>query len=185
MRQTEARRQRARGRDEKVGVRREDLRADRSIAVYSAAFGEGEEIPRRYAGDGDDVSPPLAWGDLPAGTREVVVLCEDPDAPTPTPFAHWVLYGLPPDVHELPEGLKKTAELATFGARQGANGQRNVGWMGPLPPRGHGLHHYHFEVFALDAPLSLGRSATRDEVLEAMGGHVLGCGETVGTYERN
>lgn len=171
--------------DSKVGVHRVEVRSARVITVESAAFPEGEAIPRRYAGDGDNVSPPLAWGALPEGTRELVVLCEDPDAPTPTPYAHWVLYGLPPEVHQLPEDVQMTPELSAMGAHQGVNGQRDMGWMGPLPPRGHGVHHYHFEVFALDAPLTLGERPTRDDVVYAMRGHVLGCGETIGTYARD
>ncbi len=164
--------------DEKVGVYRPEYGGREVIDVRSEAFSEGAPIPPRYAGDGENVSPPLTWGEVPAGTREVVVLCEDPDAPMQKPFSHWVMVGISPSVHRLDEGV-------TRGAHPGTNSAHKQGYMGPMPPPGHGVHHYHFEVFALDAPLSLGAKPTRDDVLEAMKGHVLACGETVGTYERN
>lgn len=171
--------------EEKIGLRAVEHAGRNTIAVRSAAFGEAQPIPRRYAGDGDDVSPPLAWDAVPEGTREVVVLCEDPDAPSASPYTHWLMYGIPPEVRELREDAAKHAGPATIAsAHQGKNSARGVGYAGPMPPPGHGVHHYHFEVFALDTALPKG-TLSRDEVLQAMRGHVLASGETVGTYERD
>jgi Raf kinase inhibitor-like YbhB/YbcL family protein len=170
---------------EKVAIHRLKAPDGRSLVVTSAAFAEGEAIPRRYAGDGDDVSPPLAWSGLPAGTRSVAVLCEDPDAPFPKPFVHWLVHGLPPDVGALPEGVAKTADLPGLPtAHQGANSGRDEGYTGPMPPPGHGVHHYYFQVFALDAAPAVGASTTRDELVRAAEGHVLAAGALVGTYVR-
>lgn len=162
----------------------------KQLELRSAAFAPGAPIPRRYAarGEGENVSPPVAWSHVPAGTRELVLLCEDPDAPRDTPFAHWVVYAIPPTLIELPEGFsgrrfpKGSLEAAVV---EGRNDFGEIGWGGPLPPRGHGVHRYVFSLLALDAPLGLQeRGATRDELLRAVRGHVLDQGELIGTYER-
>lgn len=170
---------------EKVAVHRPELTAGANIEVTSAAFGEGAAIPRHYAGDGDGVSPPLAWSRVPERTRSVAVLCEDPDAPFPSPFVHWLIHGLPPTVHSLDEGVGRTTTVPGVpSAHQGSNSGHDTGYMGPMPPPGHGVHHYYFEVFALDTPLGLDESPTRDELVKAMRGHVLASGSLVGTYVR-
>ena len=158
------------------------------ITVTSEAFKSGAAIPKKYTEDGSDVSPPLKWQDVPNGTKELALICDDPDAPTSEPWVHWLLYKLPADVSELHEGVAADAELKSpAGARQGKNSWkmgRNVGYRGPAPPKGHGVHHYHFRIYALDAPLSLAAKADKKELLAAMKGHVLAEGELVGTYER-
>ncbi len=170
---------------EKVAVHRPELTAGANIEVTSAAFGEGAAIPRHYAGDGDGVSPPLAWSRVPERTRSVAVLCEDPDAPFPSPFVHWLIHGLPPTVHSLDEGVGRTTTVPGVpSAHQGSNSGHDTGYMGPMPPPGHGVHHYYFEVFALDTTLDLDESPTRDELVKAMRGHVLASGSLVGTYVR-
>lgn len=148
-----------------------------AIQVRSPVFSEGMPIPRKYTGEGQDVSPPLEWSGVPEGTAEIAVICEDPDAPSPRPFTHWVLTHISPAVSRLPEGKSD-------GARAGRNDFGKPGYGGPMPPKGHGTHHYHFKVYALDAPLQVPDRASRDEVLKAMEGHVLDEGEIVGTYER-
>ena len=156
-------------------------RSQAKLGVSSSSFGEGQPIPSRYAGP-NGVSPALAWTGLPPGTREVAVLCEDPDAPFPKPFVHWVVYGLAPTTTNLPEGLPRDPHLPV-GGTQGKNSTHGLGYTGPKPPPGHGVHHYHFEVFALDAPVDLPPEADREDLISAMKGHVLALGEVVGTYE--
>ena len=160
------------------------------ITVTSATLREGETIPRQYTPDGRNDSPPLAWTGVPAGAKELVVICEDPDAGNPPPFVHWVLYKIPASATGLPEALpistttNMPASLA--GAVHGTNGFRRTNYRGPAPPRGK-PHHYHFVVYALDAPLVTrqGQSPlTRSEVLDAIKGHVIGQGELVAVYER-
>jgi Raf kinase inhibitor-like YbhB/YbcL family protein len=148
-----------------------------AIQVSSPAFEPGDTIPKKHTGEGQDVSPALRWTRLPEGTREIALICDDPDAPTPRPFVHWVIYKIPADREGLPEG-------ETQGALEGENDFGRTGYGGPMPPRGHGVHHYHFKVYALDAELEVAAGSTKDRLLEAMEGHVLAEGELVGTYER-
>lgn len=148
-----------------------------AIQVSSPAFEPGGAIPRKHTGEGQNVSPALTWTGLPEGTREIALICDDPDAPTPRPFVHWVVYKIPADREGLPEG-------GTQGALEGENDFGGTGYGGPMPPRGHGVHHYHFTVYALDSELEAGAGLTKDQLLEAMEGHVLDEGELVGTYER-
>lgn len=159
-----------------------------TIELSSDEFSQGAEIPNKYTEDGKDLSPPLRWDGAPEGTKEFALICDDPDAPTPEPWVHWVLYKIPADIHELPEGLPADARLrAPVGAVQGINSWkmgRTVGYRGPAPPRGHGTHHYRFHLYALDAPLKLPEKADKKALLKAMQGHVLAEGELVGTYER-
>jgi Raf kinase inhibitor-like YbhB/YbcL family protein len=150
---------------------------DMAIQVSSSAFEPGGVIPRKHTGEGQDVSPPLTWADVPEGTREIALICDDPDAPTPRPFVHWVVYKIPADRSGLPEG-------STQGALEGENDFGGTGYGGPMPPRGHGVHHYRFKVYALDAELEAAAGLTKDRLLEAMEGQILAEGELVGTYER-
>jgi Raf kinase inhibitor-like YbhB/YbcL family protein len=158
------------------------------IAITSTAFSNGQPIPQKYTGDGQDVSPPLAWTDAPAGTKQWALICDDPDAPTDEPWVHWVIYGIPATVRSLPEAVKTSAQLSEpKGTLQGKNswpGGRTVGYRGPAPPKGHGVHHYHFKLYALDGDQKLAAGLTKNDLLKAIDGKVLGAGELVGTYER-
>ena len=157
------------------------------ITVTSATLKADETMPRDYTPDGRNLSPPIAWSNLPAGTREIAVICEDPDAGNPPPFVHWVIYRIPPTAKGLPEGLPidpavaMPAEIA--GAIQGISGFRRAIYRGPAPPPGK-PHHYHFVVYALDASLDLKPGLNRAELLTAIQGHVIGKGELVAIYER-
>jgi Raf kinase inhibitor-like YbhB/YbcL family protein len=151
------------------------------IDVTSTAFQEGQPIPAQYTADGKDVSPPLSWGGVPAGTRSLALLCEDPDAPRGT-WSHWVLFNLPADAGGLPEGVPPEAKLSN-GATQGTNDFRKVGYGGPSPPPGK-PHRYFFKLYALDTTLSLPPSTTRQQLQGAAQGHVLGEGQLMGTYGR-
>ena len=151
------------------------------LAVTSTAFRNGHTIPARYTQFGENQSPPLHWTRGPAGTRSYVLLVEDSGVKRPEPIFHWVLYNVPADVTRLPADLSKDPELQhPAGAMNGLNIRRQPGYMGPRPPKGQ-THPYHFEVFALDEPLSLTPDmATRDAVVAAMKGHVLAEGQLVG-----
>jgi hypothetical protein len=148
-----------------------------TITVTSSAFENSQPIPKKHTGDGQDISPPLAWRDFPEEAKEFALICDDPDAPRAEPWVHWVLYKIPASVHSLDEGH-------SGGAVEGANDFGNRGYGGPAPPRGHGVHHYHFKLYALDEPLALEPGATKKQLLDAMEEHILGQGDLVGTYER-
>lgn len=148
-----------------------------TLSVSSSAFGNGEPIPRKYSGEGQDVSPPLKWEGAPENTKSYVLICDDPDAPRAEPWVHWVLYNIPPGVTSLKEDSSGTGT-------EGLNSWDKTGYGGPMPPPGHGTHHYHFKVYALDSELSLKAGAAKQEVLDAISGHVLAQGELVGAYER-
>jgi len=145
--------------------------------IMSAAFDEGAPIPTRHTGEGPDVSPPLEWSGAPEDTREFALICDDPDAPTAKPWVHWVLYGIAAEKTSL-------AEDDRGGGIEGRNDFGRPDYGGPMPPRGHGTHRYFFKLYALDAPLTLKAGATKEQLLEAMEGHVLATAQTVGTYER-
>lgn len=157
--------------------------------LTSSAFKTGAAIPRKFSGEGDDVSPPLAWDGVPDGTQEFSLTCDDPDAPTPEPWIHWVIYAFGPQVRDLPEGVPSNVPQLTapVAARQGKNSWPSgvtIGYRGPLPPPGHGPHHYQFRLYALDKRLDLPPGETKQQLLDAMKGHVLAEAEHVGTYER-
>ncbi len=155
--------------------------------LHSLAFADGQPIPVKYTDDGDDVSPPLSWSGLPEGTKQLALICDDPDAPTAEPWVHWVIYKIPPTLTGLPEGVPKEARPAVVpGAIQGRNGWReseNLGYRGPAPPPG-GVHHYFFNLYALDAELDLQEGLDKKGLLAAIEGHVLAEARWMGTYTR-
>jgi Raf kinase inhibitor-like YbhB/YbcL family protein len=144
---------------------------------------EGEPIDPRYTCDGDDISPALAWEGVPEGTAELALVVEDPDAPDGT-FTHWLVYALDAGADGLPEAFPEGAEVNGLNAvRQGTNDFGKAGYGGPCPPAGE-EHRYVFRLLALDAALGLEGGASRDEVLAALEGHVLGEARLTGTYAR-
>jgi Raf kinase inhibitor-like YbhB/YbcL family protein len=152
-----------------------------AVQLTSTAFAPGQAIPARHTCDGEDLSPPLQWSGIPDRAMSLALICDDPDAPAGT-WAHWVLYGLPPATTELAEGVPASDTLPG-GARQGINDFRRAGYGGPCPPRG-SPHRYFFRLYALEAPLDLPPRASKQDLLRAMEGHVLGQGELMGTYRR-
>lgn len=148
-----------------------------TLTLTSTAFTAQGAIPKQYTGEGADVSPPLAWSGVPQGAKELALICDDPDAPTPTPWVHWVVYTIPPMHSGLPEG-------ARHDLTEGRNDFNHTGYNGPMPPPGHGVHHYHFHLYALDVALLAPPGLTKAQLLEAMRGHILAETELVGTYER-
>lgn len=155
------------------------------ITLTSTAFAHNQPIPRRYTGDGEDLSPPLSWSGIPDKARELALICDDPDAPTPHPWVHWVIYEIPASVTGLPEGVPTSPALTTPpGAHQGKNTWGTIGYRGPAPPRGHGVHHYHFRLYALAAPLDVPAGLDKEALLAKMKDLVVGEGELIGTYQR-
>jgi len=148
--------------------------------LTSSAFTEGNMIPVKYTCDGEDVSPPLVWSGVPAGTKALALICDDPDAPVGT-WVHWVLFNLPPDSMGLPEGVPAVKTLENGGVH-GKNSWRRVGYGGPCPPSG--THRYFFKLYALDQPLTLTSSATAKHVRAAMQGHILAEAQLMGRYKR-
>ena len=152
-----------------------------TITLTSTAFREGETIPRTYTADGENVSPPLQWGDPPAGTQGFALIADDPDAPRGT-WVHWVLFDLPPGERGLGEGVP-AAESLPNGAKQGKNDFGKLGYGGPSPPPGK-PHRYFFKLYALDTLLALQPGVTKAQVEAAMKGHVLAEGRLMGKYGR-
>ncbi len=154
-----------------------------TMELTSPAFGDGEMIPPRYTCDGEDVSPPLQWKDVPEGTRSFALIVDDPDAPVAT-FVHWVLYNIPAERRDLPEGVPRQVKVPGIG-QQGTNDFKDnrVGYRGPCPPPGP-PHRYFFKLYALDTPLYVIEGASAATVERAMRGHILAQGQLIGKYGR-
>ena len=150
------------------------------LDIKSTAFGEGNSIPKQYTCDGADISPQLSWSQPPEGTGSMVLICDDPDAPMGT-WVHWVLYGLSPDTLEISENIPDDREVLG-GAKHGVNDFHKYGYGGPCPPGG--THRYFFKLYAVDTVVDLDPGATKDEVLDAIKGHVLAQGQLMGRYSR-
>lgn len=154
-----------------------------TLQISSAGFDHKGKIPSVYTCEGKDTSPPLAWQGVPAGTRSLVLIVDDPDAPDPKAprmtWVHWVLFNIPPDAEGLPEGA--TEKDLPPGTRQGMNDWKRTGYGGPCPPIGR--HRYFHKLYALDVELELNKP-TKEEVIKAMEGHILSHAELVGTYKK-
>jgi Raf kinase inhibitor-like YbhB/YbcL family protein len=148
-----------------------------TITLTSPDFDDGGRIPTRLTCDGEDDSPVLRWEGLPAGTAEVALLVEDPDAPGGT-FVHWALWGVGATAAELPAGQLPA------GAREGRNDFGRRGWNGPCPPRGRGEHRYVFTLFAVSEPLGAAPGASANELRKALRSRVLAQGRLTGRYSR-
>ena len=151
-----------------------------NIKLMSPGFAEGQMIPVANTCDGHDKSPWLQWAAIPDKTRSLALIVDDPDAPSGT-FVHWVLYSIPPDRHELTEGMPDD-EVLPNGAVQGINDFGQIGYDGPCPPSG--THRYYFTLYALDTDLDLPPGQTKAGLLDAMGNHILGKGQLMGRYKR-
>jgi Raf kinase inhibitor-like YbhB/YbcL family protein len=154
------------------------------MQIVSSAFSEGQPIPRPYTCEGADTSPPLAFGAVPAGTKSLVLIVDDPDAPDPaaprTTWVHWLLYNLPPTSTGLPEGVARGGLPA--GTLEGLNDWRRTGYGGPCPPIGR--HRYFFKLYALDRVLPDLNRPTKPLLEKAIHGHVLAEAALVGTYQK-
>ncbi len=150
------------------------------ISVSAEAFKEGEIIPREYTCDGDDISPSLSWKGVPANAKSIALVMDDPDAPGGT-FVHWVLFNVPAGTQKLPKGMPGNETLPD-GSLQGKTDFGRIGYGGPCPPGG--THRYYFRLYALDTRLNLQPGITRQQLDNAMKGHILATGELMGRYKR-
>ncbi len=150
------------------------------ITISSTAFKEGEMIPKKYTCDGENISPTLEWSNIPKGTKSLALIADDPDAPRGT-WVHWVLFNIPSDMKGLPENVPPRSTLKN-GARHGMNDSRKLGYDGPCPPGG--THRYYFKLYALSVDLALESGATKEQLLKAMEGQILGEGQLMGKYKR-
>ncbi|MGB9770444.1 MAG: YbhB/YbcL family Raf kinase inhibitor-like protein [Candidatus Kapaibacteriota bacterium] len=150
------------------------------VQIFSSAFENAGFIPRKYTCDGENVSPPLNWKNLPPGTKSLAIINDDPDAPMGT-WVHWVIYNIPATSSGLPENVKPQEKLPD-GTLQGKNSWGRIGYGGPCPPSG--THRYYFKIYALDKMLDLKPGATKEQVLKAMQGHILAEGAFYGKYSR-
>jgi Raf kinase inhibitor-like YbhB/YbcL family protein len=151
------------------------------MKIESTAFTAEGMIPSLYTCDGQDISPDLHWDAPPTGTQSLALIVDDPDAPGEI-FVHWVLYDLPPEIHQLPKAIATQAELPGGGV-QGKNDFGNLGYGGPCPPNG--IHRYLFKLYALDRQLGLKSGATKAQLEAAMNGHILAAAELIGRYARS
>lgn len=149
--------------------------AVKTLHLESSAFTSRSPIPQKYTGEGIDVSPPLSWGGIPEEAETLALIVDDPDAPNGT-FDHWIVWNLPADLDHLDEGEEVPI--------QGKNHFNELRYRGPMPPPGP-KHRYYFKLFALDCSLDLLSGASKEDLLEAMEGHVLAYAELIGTYQRN
>lgn len=156
-----------------------------TIDLSSPAFANGARIPARFTADGAGVSPPLVWGDVPAGTDSLALIVEDPDAPALNPMVHALVWGLPASERALPEGaIGRDGRGGPDGRDVGRNSLLAEGWMPPDPPSGHGPHDYVFQLFALEGAPAIGSNPGRSDFAHAIAGRILASGMLVGTYSR-
>lgn len=154
-----------------------------SASLYvTSSFNNGDFIPKKYARDGQNYSPELVITGIPANTKTLAIICEDVDDSRST---HWLLWNLLVTSSKVvvPENLKHADKLSD-GTRQGLNDFGQVGYSGPYPPQGHGVHHYYFRVYALDTILNIDGIVRKADLVKAMNGHILAQGEIVGLYVR-
>jgi Raf kinase inhibitor-like YbhB/YbcL family protein len=149
--------------------------AGTGMTLSSAAFAEGERIPKKHTCDGENVSPPLDIAGVPDRTRSLALIMDDPDAPRGT-WVHWVVWNIPPDTKAIPEGTEPKGVA-------GKNSFGKTGYGGPCPPKGP-AHRYYFKLYALDAALDLPAGSTKDRLEQAMKGHVIARASLMGTYSR-
>ena len=153
-----------------------------TLSLSSSAFESGDTMPSEYTCDADEVSPPLSVAGAPEGTRSFVLIMEDPDGPKIVKpdgvFLHWLVFNIPSEMQEVPEG-------GMVGV-SGHNGMGKEGYIGPCPPPQYepSEHRYFFKLYALDSMLGLSAGATKEEVMQAMQGHILGETELMGRYKR-
>lgn len=155
-----------------------------ALSITSKAFTHEGEIPQKHTGEGDDVSPHLSWTGVPDGTKSLVLIVDDPDAPDPAApkmtWVHWVVYDIPPDCNEIVEGA--TGADLPPGTKVGLNDWKRTDYGGPMPPIGR--HRYFHKLYALDTTLSGLTNPTKADVEAAMAGHILGEACLLGTYEK-
>ncbi len=152
--------------------------------LSSSAFKNGQPIPEKYTGDGEDISPPLSWTGAPPGADQLALICDDPDAPTTEPWVHWVIYEIPGNVTAIPEAVPRKERIDDPPAVQGVNSwpKDNVGYHGPKPPSG--THRYFFHLYALEGGVILPPRATKEVLLRTMAGRIIKETTLMGTYSK-
>ncbi|WP_185965114.1 YbhB/YbcL family Raf kinase inhibitor-like protein [Glacieibacterium frigidum] len=164
-----------------IAIARPETATAAKLTVRSADIAANALIPARHSAYYEDTSPQLGWSGAPLNTQSYVVIVDDPDAPKPKPLTHWIAYDIPATLVALPGGLPGDMRVKT-GFVHGRNSRGGTGWFGPRPKVGEPAHRYHFQVFALSAPLGLAPGAEREAVIAAMAGKVIAKGELVGRY---
>lgn len=148
----------------------------KDLRVSSAAVAPLDRLPDRYTSTGENISPPITWTGVPPNTQQLALICYDPDAPLARGFTHWILYGISPEVSAI-------AADGGSGFTEGKNSMDGLGYTGPAPPPGHGLHHYYFWLYTLDTALELAPGLDREQLLDAIAPHIIEQARLVGTYE--
>ncbi|HKX83697.1 MAG TPA: YbhB/YbcL family Raf kinase inhibitor-like protein [Pyrinomonadaceae bacterium] len=153
-----------------------------AITITSTAFGEGADIPIQYTCDGANISPPLSWTGVSPDAKSLILVVKDPDAPNGT-FIHWVLYNLPPNIGGLPDDVPADENLDN-GGQQCTNGFGDIGYGGPCPPPGDKAHRYFFDLYALDAEISLPSKVSESEINNTIRDSIVDEGHLMGKYQR-
>jgi Raf kinase inhibitor-like YbhB/YbcL family protein len=164
-----------------TAILRHSQAAPITFQLSSNAFSPNESIPQKFTCDANDISPQLTWTGAPTTTQSFALIMDDPDAPAGT-WAHWILYDLPPNAHELPENVPNHEQLPN-GARQGRNDFNKFGYGGPCPPAGK-PHRYFFKLYALDVKLNLRSGLLKADIERAMQTHIAAQSELIGLYSR-
>lgn len=150
------------------------------MKITSTVFSEGEQIPDKYTCEGQDVSPPLSWEEIPEDTKSLALIADDPDAPGTT-WVHWVVYDIPPTGGGFPESMPSSEKLKNGGV-QGITDFKRLGYGGPCPPSG--THRYYFKLYALDSVLGEAPGLSKRKLEEAMEGKIMDQCSLMGTYSR-
>ena len=153
-----------------------------AFAITTESFENGQTIPKKYTCDGEDISVPLYWENIPEGTKSLALICDDPDAPRGT-WVHWLVINIPPTANQLAEGLTVHKDSSLAGAIECYNDFGRVEYGGPCPPKGP-AHRYYFKLYALDTILELTKDATKVDIEKAMIGHILEETQLMGKYGR-
>lgn len=156
-----------------------------TIDLWSSSFAPGGRLPIRFTADGEGVSPAVNWSDIPEGTANIALIVEDPDAPTPNPLVHAIVWGMSPDERSLAEGAIVADGAGGPTGDVGRNSYLREGWLPPDPPTGHGEHDYVFQLFALSEQPALAANPGRGAFVDAISGIVLASGMLIGTYSRD
>lgn len=148
------------------------------MLLISPSFENNGTIPKKFTCDGGSINPELQIQSVPAEAKSLALILHDPDAPVSGGFTHWVVWNISPMITVIKQ------ESVPPGASEGWNGAKRTGYTGPCPPPGHGVHHYHFYLYALDTTLDLASSTGKAELNAAMKGHIIEQADLVGLYQR-
>ncbi|PNR92476.1 YbhB/YbcL family Raf kinase inhibitor-like protein [Petrotoga sp. 9PWA.NaAc.5.4] len=155
-----------------------------SLKVSSPSFKNNDYIPTKFSCEGRNINPSLLIENIPDSAKSLALIMDDPDAPRGT-FVHWVAWNIEL-ANEIPENIPKKHQVSSpIKMMQGKNSADQTGYMGPCPPVGHGVHHYHFKIYIVDTEINLPESAKKEDLLKAIEGHIIDQAEIVGLYKRD